>query len=94
LRNRLADQCGRSSAKAVFQRWDGTIRETLAAFEDLRDATCPDDREFGGSVLSNPLDPAQKTARSRRMNIDVIGASISQSTIQQRLDVGALTNVA
>ena len=43
---------------------------------------------------SNPLDPAQKTARSRRMNIDVIGASISQSTIQQRLDVGALTNVA
>jgi len=58
----------------------GTIRETLAAFEDLRDGTCPDDREFGGSVLSNPLDPAQKTARSRRMDIDIIGATISQST--------------
>ena len=63
-----------------FNAGMGTIRETLAAFEDLRDATCPDDREFGGSVLSNPLDPTQKTARSGRMDIDIIGATISQST--------------
>ena len=72
----------------------GTIRETLAAFEDLRDGTCPDDREFGGSVLSNLLDPTQKTARSGRMDIDVIGAPIGQSAIQQRLDVRAIAYVA
>jgi hypothetical protein len=94
LRSRLADQRGRSTGKAVFQRWDGTIRETLAAFEDLRDATCPDDREFGGSVLSNPLYPTQKTARSGRMDIDIIGATISQSTTQKPLDIGAVAYVA
>jgi hypothetical protein len=44
-------------------------------------------------ILSDPLDPAQKTARSRRMDIDVIGATISQSTIQQPLDIGAVAYV-
>jgi hypothetical protein len=52
------------------------------------------DREFGGSVLSDPLGPAQKTARSRRMNIDVISTAISQSTLQQPLDNGAVAYVA
>ena len=47
-----------------------------------------------GGVLSNALDPAQKTARSRRMDIDVIGAAISQSTIQQPLDIGAVAYIA
>ena len=46
------------------------------------------------TVLSDPLDPAQKTARSRRMDIDVIGAAVSQSTIQQPLDIGAVAYVA
>jgi len=45
-------------------------------------------------VPSDPLDPAQKTSRSRRMDIDVIGATISQSTIQQPLDIGAVAHVA
>jgi hypothetical protein len=35
-----------------------------------------DDRKRVG-LPSDPLDPAQKTARSRRMDIDVIGAVIS-----------------
>jgi hypothetical protein len=41
----------------------------------------PCSSEFYGSVLSSPLDPAQKTAWSCRMDIDVIGAVISESTI-------------
>jgi hypothetical protein len=45
-------------------------------------------------VLSDSLDPAQKTARSGRMDIDVIGAPISQSAIQQRLDISAVAYVA
>ena len=45
-------------------------------------------------VLSHPLDPAQKTARSGRMDIDVIGAPIGQSAIQQRLDISAVAYVA
>jgi hypothetical protein len=52
-----------------------------------------DDRKRVG-LPSDPLDPAQKTARSRRMDIDVIGAAISQSTIQQPLDIGAVAYVA
>jgi response regulator of citrate/malate metabolism len=42
---------------------------------------------------SDPLDPAQKTARSCRVDIDIIGAAISQSTIQQPLDIGAVAYV-
>jgi len=45
-------------------------------------------------VPSDPFDPAQKTARSRRMDIDVIGATIGQSAIQQSLDIGAVAYVA
>jgi hypothetical protein len=55
-------------------------------------------RVFSGvsaaASLSDPLDPTQKAARSRRMDIDVIGAAISQSTIQQPLDIGAVAYVA
>jgi hypothetical protein len=76
LRSRSQTNAGRGSGKADFRRWDGAIRESLAAFEALPDPTCPD-REFGSSVFSNTLDPAQKTARSRRMDIDVIGMVIS-----------------
>jgi hypothetical protein len=52
-----------------------------------------DDRKRGG-LPSDPLASAQKTARSRRMDIDVIGATFSQSTIQQPLDIGAVAYVA
>ena len=45
-------------------------------------------------VSSDPFDPAQKTARSRNMEIDVIGATIGQSTLQQPFDFGAVANVA
>ena len=45
-------------------------------------------------VPSDPFDPAQKTARSRRMDIDVIRAAISQSTLQQPFDVGAVAYIA
>ena len=41
-----------------------------------------------------PLDLAEKTARSRGMDIDVIGAVINQSTIQQPLDIGAIAYVS
>jgi len=45
-------------------------------------------------VPSDSVDPAQKTARSCRMDIDVIGATISQSTLQQSLDIRAVAYVA
>jgi len=41
-----------------------------------------------------PLDLAEKTARSRGMDIDVIGAAINQSTLQQPLDIGAVAHIA
>jgi hypothetical protein len=76
-----------------FISTDGDIDDMLV-FEAEDQHTCLTDREFCGGVLSDPLDPAQKTARSRRMDIDVIGAAISQSPIQQPLDIGAVANVA
>ena len=44
-------------------------------------------------VTLDPFDSAQETAGSRGMDIDVIGAPISQSTIQQPFYIGAVANV-
>ena len=44
-------------------------------------------------VTLDPFDVAQETAGSRGMDIDVIGAPISQSTIQQPFYIGAVANV-
>ena len=52
------------------------------------------DQEFCGSILSDSLDPTQKAARSRGMDVDVIGAVIGQGTIQQPLDISAVAHVA
>jgi hypothetical protein len=72
---------------------DGDIDDMLV-FEAEDQHTCLTAREFCGGVLSDPLDPAQKTARSRGMDIGEIGAAVSQSTFQQPLDLGAVANVA
>jgi len=45
------------------------------------------------AVTLDPFDSAQETAGSRCMDIDVIGASISQSMIQQPFYIGAVANV-
>ena len=52
------------------------------------------DQEFCGGILSDSLDPTQKAARSRGMDVDVIGAVVSQSTFQQPLDISAVAHIA
>ena len=52
------------------------------------------DRDFCGRILSDPLDPAQKAARSCSMDIDIIGAAIREGTFQQPLGISAVAHVA